>query len=99
MMMNSFEQAAHTAALEAAELVVRKQRDYGEGNILHSVVLPEIAIAVRLTDKIARLVNLVEKGVTPKNESLQDTASDIIGYGLILKMVLDGTFTLPMEDK
>lgn len=95
----TFSTAAEQAALEIAKLVTRKQRDYGPANILNSVVQPELAIAVRLNDKIARLANLVQSGATPENESLIDTANDIMGYGLVLKMVLEGTFTLPMESK
>jgi hypothetical protein len=95
----TFEQAANLAASEIAALVARKQRDYGTNNILNSVVQPELAIAVRLNDKIARLANLVQSGATPENESLLDTANDIIGYGLVLKLVLEGTFTLPMEER
>lgn len=92
-----FEEACKDAAFEVAELVIRKQKDYGPKNIMNSVVQPELAIAVRLNDKLARLANLVQTGKTPENESLQDTADDIIGYGLVLKMVLSGEFTLPMQ--
>ena len=97
-MSKTFDQAVHEAAKEVADLVVRKQKDYGPKNIMNSVVSPELSIAVRLNDKLARLANIVQKGITPKNESLLDTADDIIGYGLVLKMVLDGTFTLPLEE-
>lgn len=96
-MTKTFDQAVHEAAKEIADLVVRKQKDYGPRNIMNSVVSPELSIAVRLNDKLARLANLVQKGATPKNESLLDTADDIIGYGLVLKMVLNGTFLLPLE--
>lgn len=95
----TFDLAVKLAAGNAASLVIRKQRDYGPKNILNSVVQPELAIAVRLSDKIARLVNLAQSGKTAENESLKDTAEDIIGYGLVLKMVLDGTFTLPLEQE
>lgn len=97
--MDTFDEAAKTAALEVANLVISKQKDYGPGNILNSVVGPELSIAVRLNDKLARLANLVKSGKTPENETLKDTADDIIGYGLVLKMVLEGTFTLPLEDR
>lgn len=93
----SFNVAAREHSHELAELVIRKQRDYGPGNIMNSVVSPELAIAVRLNDKLARLVNLVKNGTAPENETLQDTADDIMGYGLVLKMVLSGDFTLPLE--
>lgn len=97
-MQTSFNQEVHKAATEVADLVIRKQRDYGPKNIMNSVVSPELSIAVRLNDKLARLANLIQSGATPENESLRDTADDIIGYGLVLKMVIDGTFTHPLED-
>ena len=93
----TFDEAVKQASIEVAELVIRKQRDYGTKNIMNSVVQPELAIAVRLNDKLSRLANLVQTGQTPENETLKDTADDIIGYGLVLKMVLEGTFTLPLE--
>lgn len=97
MSNTTFNQEVHKAAKEVADLVIRKQRDYGPKNIMNSVVAPELSIAVRLNDKLARLANLVQKGATPENESLLDTADDIIGYGLVLKMVLNGTFLTPLE--
>lgn len=97
MSNTTFNQAVHEAAQEIADLVVRKQKDYGPKNIMNSVVEPELSIAVRLNDKLARLANLIQKGATPENESLIDTANDIIGYGLVLKMVLEDTFLSPLE--
>lgn len=94
----SFQEACKLAAMEVAEIVISKQKDYGPKNILNSVVEPELAIAVRLNDKLARLANLVQSGKTPENESLMDTANDIIGYGLVLKLVLEGNFELPMDE-
>lgn len=95
--MSTFDKEVHKAAQEVADLVISKQRDYGPKNIMNSVVSPELSIAVRLNDKLARLANLVQKGVKPENETLQDTANDIIGYGLVLKMVLEKKFLLPLE--
>ena len=97
--MTTFDEAVHKAAQEVADLVISKQRDYGPKNIMNSVVSPELAIAVRLNDKLARLANLVQNGTGPENETLQDTANDIIGYGLVLKLVLEGNFTLPLEER
>jgi len=97
--MATFNDACLKSAQEVAELVISKQQDYGKGNIMSSVVSPELAIAVRLNDKLARLANLIQSGQPPENESLVDTADDIIGYGLILKMVLNGEFELPLEDR
>ena len=97
--MKTFEESVLATAKEVAELVIKKQHDYGKNNILKSVIKPELAILVRLNDKLARGANLIQEELTPENESLLDTANDIIGYGLILRMVLDGTFELPMKEK
>ncbi len=97
--MKTFNEEVYKAAKEVADLVIRKQRDYGPKNIMNSVVSPELSIAVRLNDKLARLANLVQSGKTPENETLRDTADDIIGYGLVLKMVLEGTFLSPLEEE
>lgn len=99
-MSKTFDEAVHIAATEVADLVVRKQRDYGPKNIMNSITEPEIAIAIRLNDKLARLVNIknrLMKGESVEFESLKDTADDIIGYGLVLKMVVEETFLLPLE--
>lgn len=97
MSSKTFDTAVQKAAQEVALLMVSKMKDYGPNNIMKSVVSPELAIAVRLNDKIARLANLAQSGKTAENETLKDTADDIIGYGLILKMVIEGTFLLPLE--
>ncbi len=95
----SFDEAVYKAAKEIADLVISKQKDYGPKNIMNNVVGAELSILVRLNDKLARAANLIQKGATPENESLTDTADDIIGYGLVLKMVLEGTFLNPLEEK
>lgn len=98
-MSKTFNQSVHEAADQIANLVIRKQKDYGPKNIMNSVVSPELSIAVRLNDKLARLANLIQSGKTPENESLRDTADDIIGYGLVLKMVIEGNFLNPLEEE
>lgn len=97
-MSKTFNQAVHEAADEIAELVIRKQKDYGPKNIMNSVVGPELSILVRLNDKIARLANLIQSGKAPNNEAIKDTWDDIIGYGLVGKMVDAGTFLNPLEE-
>ena len=97
--MSTFNEEVHKLAQEVADLVIRKQRDYGPKNIMNSVVAPELSIAVRLNDKLARLANLVQSGKIPNNESLRDTWVDIIGYGLVGLMVHDDTFLKPLEEE
>jgi len=73
------------------ELLARKQADYGHDNIER---LGRIGIAVRMCDKIARLLNLSKKdGVTAvKDETLLDTLHDLVGYVVIASMLERGTF-------
>ena len=96
--MKTFDESANAKARELAKTVIRKQKDYGKGNILKAPINPLLAVIVRLNDKVQRFANLVENDKNPQNESLQDTALDIMGYGMILSMVLDDTFELPLEN-
>jgi len=90
----SFEQVCRDKALEMAELVIRKQRDYGHDNIN---AFGEFGILVRVNDKVARLRNLIGKDKTSNNESLDDTWRDIVGYGLVALMFRNGDFNLELE--
>ena len=79
-----------SSALRVAEVVIAKQHDYGHDNIL---VFKEQGLVVRLWDKISRLKNLVWNSNNPKNESIEDTFTDIAGYAIIGLMLAEGTFT------
>ena len=92
---SSFEKACRAKALEIAELVINKQRDYGHDNIN---AFGEFGVLVRTNDKVARLRNLQGKeGVT---EPRIDAWKDIGGYAIIALMLDEGTFQLDLkEDK
>lgn len=96
--MKSFNAAVHEHLNNVAEVVIRKQHDYGQGNILNAPIDSRLAVLVRLNDKLARAANLIEQGKEPNNESLHDTFQDIVGYGAILLMLEDGSFKLPLVD-
>jgi hypothetical protein len=72
-----------------AELLVKKQKDYGPKNISDAPGGPINGLRVRMYDKLARINNLYETGATPENESLRDSFLDIANYGIIALMVLD----------
>ena len=92
--LQCFEDACRKVALGIAELVIRKQRDYGHDNIN---AFGEFGILVRTNDKVARLRNLHGKeGVT---EPRIDAWRDIAGYALIALMLDEGTFNLELKDK
>jgi hypothetical protein len=96
--MKTFNQAVYEKLNNTAETVIRKQYDYGKGNILNAPIDPKLAVLVRLNDKLSRAANLIENKKEPNNESLLDTFTDIVGYGCILLMLEDGSFTLPLDD-
>lgn len=62
----------------------RKREDYGTGNIN---MTGEYGVAVRLLDKVCRLVNLLKEGKEPNNESVEDTLMDIHNYSDILHVM------------
>lgn len=81
---------ASKLATAAVKLLIKKHNDYGPKNIADAPGGPLTGLAVRLHDKVARLANLTTNGKHPSNESLQDTFVDIVNYGLIGLLVLEG---------
>lgn len=78
---------------EMLDLLCRKQHDYGHGNILSFGM---VGVAVRMSDKVARLENLTKRDIDAVNESLLDTWRDIVGYSVIAGMLLVDTFKLEL---
>ena len=90
----TFNQACYEVAREIADLVIKKQHDYGHENIL---AFGELGLVVRTNDKIARLKNLLGKdGVT---EPRIDAWVDVVGYGIIALMLDRDWFKLELEEK
>ena len=94
---DSFEEACRIVALQVAEIVISKQHDYGHDNIL---VFGERGIVVRLWDKLSRLKNLLWLDTSaPKNESIEDTFTDLAGYAIIGLMLRKNTFENELKEK
>lgn len=77
--------------------LVRKQRDYGPENIRR---FGRQGLMVRMHDKVARLENLlqtIDGGGKPQNESIQDNLLDVVGYAAIGIMWESMTFLLPLK--
>ena len=81
---------------EQYDTFVKKQHDYGPGNIMlggsvdneEDVSLALKGITIRLNDKINRLVTLLLKSNRePQNESVLDTFKDIAVYSVIAQVV------------
>lgn len=97
MQPKTFNEAVKQAALEIAELVAKKQHDYGKGNILNSPVGPELGVIVRVSDKLNRLANLHKNHLDPNLESIEDNWQDVAGYALIALLYRKNQFELPLE--
>ena len=71
----------YTVAHEIAELLEKKQADYGNNNIIK---FGTKGVLVRVSDKVERLINLTwNNDKEPKFESVEDTWKDIAGYAIL----------------
>lgn len=83
---------------EMYTIMLKKNKDYaGEDNpfanfeLVESLglVSMEKGILVRMTDKIARISNLIDKEAAVHDEAIEDTLSDLANYSVILKVLLE----------
>ena len=78
------------------ELLKRKNADYASTNdpyqnfrFAEIVGVPiERAILVRMSDKLARISNILTKPAEVKDETIEDTLLDLINYTAILKVYI-----------
>jgi len=77
-MAESFEDIA----LQIAELLERKNHDYGNSYTRTRTMFGELAFVIRLYDKINRLVVLT-KHKAMVDEAFEDTVRDIAGYCIL----------------
>ena len=77
------------------ELLLRKNRDYGSSfrkpGIVSGALDAKSKLLVRIDDKLKRLANLLKKGTDGEvtDEGIVDTVTDLIGYFVLLKILLD----------
>lgn len=70
--------------LEIVNLIEEKDRAYGNSYALTRQEYGELAFLIRLTDKVNRLKTLLTNPSIPhRDESIEDTIKDIIGYCLL----------------
>lgn len=76
-----------TLGLKLITTLLRKNMDYGGSAHKRPVLIPSLtprqALLVRMSDKIHRLVNLMEKGSPEVSESIEDTMLDLPGYCIL----------------
>lgn len=90
----TFQEALGLVLDDMRETMIRKQHDYGPGNILD---FGDQGVLVRANDKMARLKNLYKSGDAPANETVDDSWLDLANYAVIALMVRKGYWGLPME--
>jgi hypothetical protein len=78
-------------------ILVKKQTDYGAGNIANAPGGPLNGLRVRIYDKVSRINNLVDNNKEPENESLKDSFLDLANYAVIALMVLEDKWPDPKE--
>jgi len=83
------------AMADITDLLLRKNRDYGSSfrkpGIVSGALDAKSKLLVRIDDKLERLSNLLAKGTDGDvaDESVIDTVTDLIGYFVLLKILLD----------
>ena len=84
-------------ALGDIVLFDRKQHDYGPENI---AAFGEKGVVVRMNDKMARLRKLIWSDLAAKNESVEDSYTDMGVYSIIARLCRSGAWSdteLPPE--
>jgi hypothetical protein len=85
----AFVQNVEETFSELKILLLQKHFDYGPKNISESPGGPINGLRVRMWDKLARINNLVDKGIyNPQYESLEDSFKDLANYAIIGLLVL-----------
>jgi hypothetical protein len=88
--MDKFEMNVHKVYQDAMNILLSKHRDYGAKNISDAPGGPLNGLRVRMHDKMSRINNLIDSGVSPENESLFDSFLDMMNYAAIAQLVLRG---------
>lgn len=73
----------HEIAKEVADIVERKNHDYGNSYFRLRDEWGEVSFGARLGDKYHRLQNLLTGAKAQVDESIEDTIRDVIGYCLL----------------
>ena len=85
--------AAGAVYAEAQRLMLGRHADYGPHNIAAAWPDPLTALAVRITDKLERIKNLLAKGEGDVyGERARDSWIDLANYALIGVLVIDGSW-------
>lgn len=97
MTITEFSQVSEKYYEQLHRTLVKKQTDYGPGNIANAPGGALNGLRVRIYDKISRINNLTDSGKEPENESLQDSFLDLANYAIIALMVLNDEWPNPRK--
>lgn len=91
--MNISKETIDAASKRLAEILSKKNADYGDAASSPPLLAPHIdagtAIIVRMSDKVNRIKHLLEAGKSEVNESLEDSVLDLAGYCLLYLIVTE----------
>ena len=81
-------------------LFCKKQKDYGSKNLACQGDMEKeddrsfavSAVIIRMHDKMSRMLNLIKKQLIPENEPLEDAFMDISIYGIIARIIKEGSW-------
>lgn len=95
--ISEFYEASEKYYGQLHRVLVKKQNDYGPGNIANAPGGALNGLRVRIYDKVSRINNLIDSGKEPENESLHDSFLDLANYAIIALMVLDDVWPNPRK--
>jgi hypothetical protein len=78
------------ACKDLADLLVKKNRDYGNSVQEQFDEYGETSLHIRLDDKMRRLKQLAKSPANIKSESKKDTLTDLAGYAVLGLLCLEG---------
>lgn len=90
--MNDFQKRAQEIADDIVVLLTKKNNDYGNSFSRQFQEYGMASSLIRLDDKLSRLKSLTVDGNEQQvtDESVRDTITDIVGYGILTLMELEG---------
>jgi hypothetical protein len=88
--LSKFDNKIKSLSTEIADLVAKKNKDYGDSFSELVDKYGHVAMLIRFQDKLNRLDALNKnKSAMVVDESMEDTIKDIVGYGLLALEYLD----------
>lgn len=92
------QQRIASVGMSLLETILKKNRDYGSSVWKRPIIAPDMPVAAaircRMSDKISRLIQLIENGKAEvEDESFNDTLGDLVAYGILYL----AKPTVPME--